>query len=206
MSRIAHRIVQVLLLSGALACGSRPQERTEATASKPTVRWPVPSGWKHETFKLPPEFAPTLPYQGTEELRFMPGFFSPSAADYWSYEFVWWLDQPPDFDPAALAANLTTYFRGLATEVGGSKYHLDPARYRTVLAPVPESAPPRLAGQVFTYDPFATGLPIVLNVEAELLSCPGAKQSAMVLVLSPKDSSDSVWNALRATANSLVCS
>jgi hypothetical protein len=170
------------------------------------MAWPIPTGWKHETFALPPEFAPQLPYQGTEELRFMPGFSTPTAPDYWSYDFVWWLNQPPAFDAASVAATLTTYFRGLATAVGGSKYNLDPARYRAVLTAVPGSEPPRLTGQVFTYDPFTTGLPITLNVEAELRSCPGRKQVAIVVALSPKDGTDAVWKALRATARTLVCS
>jgi len=135
----------------------------------------------------------------------MPGFFSPSAPDYWSYEFVWWLDDSPPFDAEGLAANLTAYFRGLATEVGGSKYHLDPARYRTVLNPVPASAPPRLTGQVFTYDPFTTGLPVDLNVEAELRSCPGVGKFAIVVILSPQDPASDVWKTLRATAASLEC-
>ncbi|HKB37906.1 MAG TPA: hypothetical protein VKD72_15770 [Gemmataceae bacterium] len=135
----------------------------------------------------------------------MPGFSSPTAPDFWSYDLVWWLDQPPPFEATSLAASLTTYFRGLTTAVGGSKYHLDPGRYRAVLTPVPESEPPRLTGQVFTYDPFATGLPITLNVEAELRSCPWTKQVAIVVALSPKDTSDSVWKVLRATAGTLVC-
>ena len=187
-------------------CAGLSRTRQQAAAaSGPSVRWPIPTGWKHETFALPPGFAPTLPYQGTEDLRFMPGFSSPTAPDNWSYVFVWWLDQPPPFDAASVAANLTTYFQGLATAVGGSKYHLDPARYHAVLTPVPASEPPRLTGQVFTYDPFATGLPITLNVEAELRSCPGTKQVAVVVALSPKDTTDSVWTSLRATAGNLVC-
>jgi hypothetical protein len=74
------------------------------------------------------------------------------------------------------------------------------------LTAVPGSEPPRLTGQVFTYDPFTTGLPITLNVEAELRSCPGRKQVAIVVALSPKDGTDAVWKALRATARTLVCS
>ena len=205
MSRTAYRIALFLLLSWAFACEARSPNQPDAAASEPSVRWPVPTGWKHETFALPPEFAPALPYHGTEDLRFMPGFSSPTAPDFWSYDLVWWLDQPPPFDATSLAATLTTYFRGLSTAVGGSKYHLDPARYRAVLTPVPASDPPRLTGQVFTYDPFATGLPITLNVEAELRSCPGTKQVAIVVALSPKDTTDSVWKALRVTADTLVC-
>lgn len=180
--------------------------RPNADASEPSVRWPIPTGWKQETFALPPEFAPELPYHGTEDLRFMPGFFTSTAPDFWSYDFVWWLDKRPPFDAPSMAEALTTYFRGLSTAVGASKYQMDPARYRTVLATVPGSAPPRLTGQVFTYDPFTTGLPIILNVEAELRSCPETSQVAIVVVLSPKDTADTVWKALRDTAGTLVCS
>ena len=177
----------------------------KAAPPEPSVRWPIPDGWKHETFSLPPDFAPELPYKGTEDLRFMPGFFTPEAPDFWSYVFVWWLDQAPAFDATSLAASLTGYFRGLATAVGGEKYQMDPARFRAVLTSVPSKTPPRVTGQVFTYDPFATGQPLTLNVEAELRSCPGMKPVAIVVVLSPKDSTDTVWKTLRATAGTLVC-
>lgn len=205
MNRPANRIVLLVLLSWTFACGAPPPKQPDAAAAEPSDRWPIPAGWKHETFPLPPGFAADFPYRGTEDLRFMPGFNAPTAPDYWSYVFVWWLDQPPSFDATSLAAALTTYFRGLATTVGGSKYHLDPARYHAVLTSVPDSGPPRLIGQVFTYDPFVTGLPITLNVEAELRSCPGTKQFAIVVALSPKDSTDSVWQALHGTAGTLVC-
>jgi hypothetical protein len=199
------RVALLLLLSWTFACEARPPAQPDAAASGADARWPIPAGWKHETFALPPQFAPALAYQGTEDLRFMPGFKSPTAPDYWSYAFVWWLDQPHPFDATSLAATLTTYFQGLDTAVAGSKYHLDPARYRAVLTAVPGSEPPRLTGQVFAYDPFVTGLPITLNVEAELRSCPATGQVAMVVALSPKDTNDSVWKALRAATGALVC-
>jgi hypothetical protein len=45
-----------------------------------------------------------------------------------------------------------------------------------------------------------------LRIEkAELRSCPGTKQVAIVVALSPKDTTDGVWKALRATAGALVC-
>ena len=135
----------------------------------------------------------------------MPGWSTPTAPDYWSYVFVWWPDQPPAFDAPSVAETLTTYFRGLNAAVGGTKYQFDAARFKTVLNPVPASEPPRLTGQVFTYDPFTTGLPIVLNVELELRPCPRTKQVAIVVALSPKETTDSVWKTLRATAGTVVC-
>lgn len=188
-----------------LGCQAPPVQPLDAADSVASIGWPVPRGWKHETFALPPDFAPDFPYPGTEDLRFMPGFSSPGAPDWWSYEFVWWLDQRPQFDAASLAGALTTYFRGLSTAVGASRFQFDPSRHRAVLAAVPGSAPPRIAGQVFTYDPFETGLPLVLNVEVELRSCAATPRVAIVVALSPRDTRDGVWDELRDAAATWEC-
>ena len=135
----------------------------------------------------------------------MPGFYTTGAVDFWSYDLVWWLERPPAFDPASVAAALTTYFRGLVTTVGGTKYRFDPARFRSVLSPVAGTATFRLTGQVFTYDPFKTGEPIKLNVEAELRRCAAAGHTAIVVALSPRPPTDSVWTELRSAAGTLVC-
>ena len=205
MYRAACRIALLALLGWSFACEAPPPMQPAAASSAPTLQWPVPAGWKHETFALPPEFAPEFPYRGTEDLRFMPGWSSPSAPDFWSYDLVWLLDERPQFDAASLAAALTAYFRGLSTAVGGAKYQFDPSRYRADLTAVPDSAPPRITGRVFTYDAFQTGLPLVLNVEAELRSCPESGRFAVVVALSPTDTTDSVWKDLRATAATLEC-
>src|SRR4030095_3246754 len=102
------------LFSGTLACGDRAPKQLDAAATAPSARWPIPTGWRHETFALPPASAPTLPFHGSEDLRFMPGFSSPTAPDYWSYVFVWWLDQPPTFDATSLRSSPKTYFPGCA--------------------------------------------------------------------------------------------
>jgi hypothetical protein len=74
----------------------------------------------------------------------MPGWSSPTAPDFWSYDFVWLLDDRPQFDATSMAAALTTYFRGLCTAVGGAKYQFDASRYRADVTAVPGSAPPRM--------------------------------------------------------------
>jgi hypothetical protein len=204
MNRTACRIALLALLGWSVACEAPPSKQPDAAVAVPTLQWPVPAGWKHETFALPPEFAPEFPYRGTEDLRFMPGWSSPTAPDFWSYDFVWLLDERPQFDATSLAAALTTYFRGLCSAVGGAKYQFDASRYRADLTAVPGSAPPRIAGQVFTYDAFQTALPLTLNVEAELRSYPEIGRFAVVVALSPKDATDPVWKELRATAAAAV--
>src|SRR5262245_14582472 len=88
-----------------------------ACRSSAPAPWPVPEGWRSELIPFPLEFAPSLPHHGLEEIRFAPGFFDPAAPGYWSYTFVWRLDTSPPFDDAVVAAELTTYFRGLIAAV-----------------------------------------------------------------------------------------
>lgn len=205
MNRTACRIALLALLGWTFACEARPPMQPDTAEAELSPGWPVLPGWKHETFELPPGFAPEFPWHGTEDLRFMPGFSSPTAPDHWSYVFVWWLDERPPFDAPGLAAALTSYFRGLSTAVGGAKFELDDSRYRAVLTAVPGRVPARVDGQVFTYDVFSTGLPLILNVEAELRSCPTTGQHAIVISLSPKDIADGVWKDLRAAAATVPC-
>ena len=75
--------------------------------------WPAPAGWKSETLPFPLDFAPDLPHRGVEELRFAPGMFDATAPGYWSYAFVWWLEDREPQDAAAFSRELTDYFRGL---------------------------------------------------------------------------------------------
>ncbi len=64
-------------------------------AATPTFAWPTPEGWRQETIPFPLDFAPTLPYRGTEEIRFAPRFFDPASPTYFTYSFVWLVDGAP---------------------------------------------------------------------------------------------------------------
>jgi hypothetical protein len=199
--------VTVLLALCAVACEAKAPAPPPAVAARSATGfdWPVPAGWKHETIPFPLDFAPGLPFVGVEELRFAPEFFEPHASTFWSYAFAWWLEDPPSFDAPAISAVLREYFAGLASAVGKDKYPMDPGRFRVELAPRTEKGRTILVGQVFSYDPFTTGEPIVLNVEARLRDCPRAGRRAMTFVLSPKPLADPVWDALRACESALQC-
>ena len=97
MNRFLRWSVGALAISGCSSTPPRPRPRaTAAQAAKPgVVRMGDSPGGVEEgrTIPFPLDFAPNLPYRGTEELRFAPGFFDPSAAGSWSYAFVWFVDR-----------------------------------------------------------------------------------------------------------------
>jgi hypothetical protein len=75
--------IVLLLLGLTFACRAQVPPAPQAATPVQDSRWPIPTGWNHETFPLPPSFAPDLSYKGSEDLRFMPGWSSPDAPDYW---------------------------------------------------------------------------------------------------------------------------
>lgn len=200
-------IVVLFCAACASDCSSTRPPPAPTSATQPALQfdWPVPAGWKHETIPFPLEFAPKLAYHGIEELRFAPGFFTPSASTFWSYDFVWWLEDPPSFDAHSISAVLCDYFRGLALAVGKDKYSFDPERFRVELAPKSVAGRELLVGKIHSYDPFATGQPIVLNVEASLWSCPTAAHGVITFLVSPKPVDDPVWTELRECASAFRC-
>ncbi len=176
-----------------------------------SFQWPRPQGWREETIPFPLEFAPDLPYQGVEELRFSPGMFKPDQGGYWSYAFVWWLDGRPALDAAELSSSLKRYFTGLCTAVAKDKGHpIDPARFAASVhalaaARKQDHAVAAFAGTVDAYDAFVTGKPIVLNVEVWVWDCDRSGKRAALVLASPKSASAPVWSALRQRRDAFAC-
>jgi len=111
----------------------------------------------------------------------------------------------PAFDALTLASALREYFSGLALAVGKDKYSFDPQRFRAELAPKSGGSERILAGEVWTYDPFATGKELVLHVEVSLERCPRAGRNALLFRVSPKPLEDPVWAELRSCAAAWHC-
>jgi hypothetical protein len=165
-------------------------------APTPRFDWAVPQGWRTETIPFPLEFAPELKHRGLEELRFSPGMFKPGAPDFWSYAFVWWLEDEQAPQPRLLESELAVYFRGLSEAVGKARYSFDPSRYKARLSDDG-------SGQIETYDAFKTGKPITLNVRLQPRRC--GKNTALVVALSPAELKAPIWTTLNELTGRFHC-
>ena len=74
---------------------------------------PTPTGWNTERFLIPINFAPQIPYQGVEDIRFSPGWAKRTSDEYWTYAFLWYLDKLPETNAGIIAGNLKAYYAGL---------------------------------------------------------------------------------------------
>ena len=157
------------------------------------VHLPVPAGWRTETIPFPLGFAPGLPYRGLEELRFAPGMFRPGAEDFWTYSFVWVLEDAVALDPEALATDLEVYFDGLTAAVRASK-QLGPAGLEATCSL--RVAGEGLVGTARLLDAFATQEPVELHVRLSRLEPPAGSRGALYFELSPRPLEHPVWETL----------
>jgi len=117
-------------------------------------------------------------------------------------------DQAP-IDQAVLSNELVRYFRGLGMAIGGKKYGFDPAHFKAevveTILPIGNSSEKTYRGRVESYDPFATGKPIILNLSIQVREYPGAQRRAILFSVSPQPESAPIWDELKTCVNDFRC-
>ena len=163
-----------------------PTSGSGSAAQPATTAWPAPVGWKSETIPFPLDFAPGISHRGVEELRFAPGMFDPAAPGYWSYVFVWRTDDAATLAAPILAAELTTYFRGLLAAVDEKQKSI--ANLEDIVATVTGGGEgdQRMTLAVHLIDAFKTGQPVEVTGWAQRTAC--GTGALWVFVMSPDKS------------------
>ena len=85
----------------------------QCNTSTPENKLLAPKNWKSEIIKFPLKFAPTLKYSGEEYVRFAPGWGDITASDYFSYAFLWNINEAPQLSTSKLEQEMEAYFDGL---------------------------------------------------------------------------------------------
>lgn len=189
------------------------QEKAEEVAAPATLFQEAPEDWRPEVIPFPLGFAPEIPYRGREELRFSPGMYDADSEMYFTYAFVWWLDESPELEPESLREDLIDYFAGLYQAVA-EKEASGEAEVSVALeevdavedlpdrrgAWVPESGEDarHYHGVVDWVDPFVTQKPVKLNWKAASWLCSDSDRTAWFVLLSPQPFDHEVWSKLGA--------
>jgi hypothetical protein len=162
---------------------------------------PLPEEWKSETIPFPIEFAPSIPYQGIEELRFTPGWGDASSNNYWAYTFLWFVDGTPIVNASLLNTYLTTYFDGLyhsnnkssADSTGFTKTNI-------VMSTTVSGDQETYSCKISTLN-FLTKKKIEFNVSIHVQPHADAKETAIFFEISPKPFNNPVWVELDGIVN-----
>lgn len=166
----------------------------------------APASWREETFTFPLVFAPSIPYEGTEVVRFSPDFTKFDGGRGFTYVILWDIKQRR-IEPAEIERGLAVYFDGLMENVTRARKIEDPGTVSSV-ALHPMRAPAGwgegLSGQLWTWNAFAKGEPLVLNLEVTHRAC-GSDRTQIFYAFSMAPRTDGAWTQLRAIRDKTAC-
>jgi len=196
----------IFLLIGIMSCNGGNEKKETKTAAAYT--YPTPDKWETEKINFPIDFAPDIPFKGTEDLRFAPGWASTSSDEHWAYAFLWWLEGNPDIDENVMARHLKTYYTGLVGRNITEK-KIPSSKVTSITTSVTKiaTAPRDLA----TYEGKITMTdyndilfsPITLNCLIHKKQC--GNHLVMICLISPRSTDHTVWKSLNGLEEGFKC-
>ncbi len=166
---------------------------------------PTPEGWRQESFTFPLQFAPSIPYEGTEHVRFAPSWTRFADETGFSYVFLWDLRSKP-VTPEDVEDYLEVYFNGLMHNVGLQRKIGDKEK-KSAVAVHPmallEGWGQGYGVEVRTWNAFSKGEPLLLHGEIGQRYC--GERMQMFFAFSRARRDRPVWDGLRALRNATSC-
>jgi hypothetical protein len=166
----------------------------------------APEGWRKETFQFPLAFAPSIPYEGTEHVRFAPYWTRFAEERGFTYVVLWDIKRR-ELQPQEIERGLNVYFDGLMESVTKARKIEDPGTVSSV-ALHPMAAPAGWAGayggRVWTWNGFGKGEPLVLHAEVTTRDC-AADRTQVFFAFSRAARTQATWEELRAIRNGTAC-
>jgi hypothetical protein len=165
-------------------------------------------GWGTEVFSLPATFAPTITYKGIEDIRFAPGWAKANSNEYWTYAFLWNLEDSIFIDAKIIATNLKAYYTGL---IGSNLEQSKIAAGKIIETETVINKIETHNGDVQTFSgtirmlDYMKQQPITLNCIVHVKTCPQQSNTYLFHKISPKPFTDSVWKSLDQIWDGFFC-
>jgi hypothetical protein len=86
---------------------------SESTAQEHKSVLTAPENWQSEIIPFPLDFAPAIDFVGIEELRFAPSWSDSTNRNFWTYTFVWYIDENTPMTEDILTKSFNSYYDGL---------------------------------------------------------------------------------------------
>ena len=166
----------------------------------------APSDWRSQQFPFPLQFAPSIPYQGTEYVRFSPTWTHFADVDGFTYVLLWDLQRAP-LEAEELERAMAVYFDGLMELATKMRKIEDPGTVSSIsLHPMtaPGGWATGLGGRLWTWNGFSKGEALVLNVEITQRKCTeGRSQVFFAFSKAPRE--HPAWDSLRHVRDATRC-
>ena len=162
--------------------------------------------WGKEFFHFPLHFAPEIPYVGVEEVVFPKNWIKPDSTDFWSYVFVWALDDKISITPSELEETLKQYFDGLMGIVNDDEAveMIETSAHFEMNTDPQDGAD--IVGNLTIFDAFATNKPLNLNARVFSKHCDDRGKLILYFQFSPQEFDQPIWDKLRTvTVRKTIC-
>lgn len=145
------------------------------------------STWNQEVFHFPIPFAPEIKLEGFEDARFPKYWAKKDSADFWSYVFVWSINNSVEITSNFLESNIEKYFNGLMNYQNSAALFVKKNS---------SSKNNKYVGKVKTFDALVTKTNMTLNVTAEHFYCKQSKKTYIFFKFSPQEFGVTIWDKL----------
>ncbi|MEM6892363.1 MAG: hypothetical protein AAF554_01655 [Bacteroidota bacterium] len=166
-------------------------------AQEPETVLNSPEGWRSEQISFPLSFAPDIAFTGFEDIRFAPGWSDGESEAFWTYHFVWYIDQNNPMTEASLTKIMEAYYDGLMLLVSKSEEHPEgnlPEKTLCLFMKTEKG----FAGKAKVYDAFFSKKVILLNFKVKEFFCDKTQKQVVAFDISPQPFEHSVWNEFDA--------
>lgn len=164
-----------------------------------------PADWRKETFDFPLRWATSIPFEGKEHVRFVPGWDHFADDTGFSYVILWDVKTKP-VTGDDLEDDLETYFDGLMTNVGAARKLLA-KKVKTNAASHPlmdvKGWAQAYGMEVRTWNAFSKGEALLLWGEVSQRECGPRMQIFLAFSKAPRD--HAIWDKLRAARDATTC-
>lgn len=197
--RIKNLLFASIYFFAVTACAQEPTPAFDGHKWEAPYLLPTPTSWGIERFPAPPSFAPSITYKGVEDIRFAPGWANVKSEEYWSYAFLWWLDDKPSLSETIIEKDLKAYYTGLL-KVNSDSSKLAAEKPVEVITKFQKTTSPgtdivSYTGTVYMKD-YMSRQPITLNCKMYSKTCVETGKTVVFFELSPQPFTHDIWRSL----------
>jgi len=170
--------------------------------------------WRNEKLSFPIHFAPSLDYKGIEEVRFAKGWGNKESEEFWTYAFLWYLDEDPLLTETKLENDIQAYFNGIMnlvgkgrglTDIPDSKVDFIKLATGSTTSGKRNDSRTNYEGKAEIFDVFFTKSTQILNITAVSDYCSASKKYTVLFTFSPQDRDHSIWKTLNGISLTQDC-
>tara|TARA_R110002050_G_scaffold141251_1_gene266276 strand:- start:30845 stop:31429 length:585 start_codon:yes stop_codon:yes gene_type:complete len=165
----------------------------------------APNNWIAEIIPFPLGFAREIEFTGIEDLRFAPHWSDSTSEAFWTYAFVWYIDQIQPMTEESLTHNFNLYYDGLMGVNDAPPSGNQPNSKLEKTITTFHKTPNGFTGEMRVYDRFFTKHYMTLYIQVTQRICAKTKKQIIRCNISPKQMSHSIWNIFKNVTEEVNC-